>query len=117
MWKSRERESDMLFDFPSNHCVYSITPSSIKREACFLAASFLTLASMLFDSSSFSSLKFVFFNHPAEVVLSVIDSAQSPALRRFAIRSTQGVMIDAMNSRKLFDALNNKSFGILYLQA
>jgi len=62
-------------------------------------------------------LKFVFFNHPADVVLSVIDSAQSPAFSRFVIRSTQGVTMDAMNSRKLFDALNNKSSGILNLQA
>ena len=94
-----------------------MTPASIKRDACFLAASFLTVPSISFDSSSFSSLKFVFFNHPADVVLSVIDSAQSPALKRPAIRSTQGVTMDAMNSRKLFDALNSKSSGNLNLQA
>ena len=63
------------------------------------------------------SLKFVFFNHPADVVLSVMDSAQTPAFRRLANRSTQGVTMDAMNLRKLFDALNSKSSGILNLQA
>ena len=103
IWKSRERESDTLFDIPSNHCEYSMTPSSMKRDACILA-------SILFDSSSLSFLK-------SDVVLSVIDSSQSPAFKCFAIRSTQGVTMDAMNSSKLFDALNNRSFGGLNLQA
>jgi hypothetical protein len=52
-----------------------------------------------------SSLKFVFRIQPADVVLLVIDSAQSPLFNRPASISIHGLIIDAMNSSRLFDAL------------
>jgi hypothetical protein len=51
-----------------------------------------------------SSEKFVHFSHPAEVVLSLINKTQSPGWRRFAIISIHGVMIEAMNLRRLLDS-------------
>jgi len=58
--------------------------------------------------STVSSLKFVFRIQPAEVVLSVIDSAQFPLFRRPARMSIHGLIIDAMNSSRLFEALKRK---------
>ena len=46
----------------------------------------------------------VFFSQPAEVVLSVINRVQSPGHRCFDIKSIHGVMMEAMNSRRLLDA-------------
>lgn len=64
-----------------------------------------------------SSLNFVFRIQPADVVLSVIDSAQSPFDKRSASISIQGLVIDAMNLSKLFDAVKQKLGCSLYLQA
>jgi hypothetical protein len=63
-------------------------------------------------SSSFS-WKFVFHNHPSLVLLSVMDSAQSPSCKRFAMMSTQGVITAARCSSKLLDAQNLRLMGIL----
>ena len=67
--------------------------------------------------SRMSSLKFVFQIQPADVVLSVIDSAQSPLDKRSAIISIHGLIIDAMNSSRLFEDRNRKSGGISNRQA
>ena len=61
--------------------------------------------------------KNVFFSHPVEVVLSVIDRAQSPGHRRFDIKSIHGVMMEAMNSRRLLDARKRQFSGSSSLQA
>jgi len=58
-----------------------------------------------FIGSTVSSLKFVFRIQPADVVLSVIDSAQSPLFKRPARISIDGLIIDSMNSSRLFKAL------------
>jgi hypothetical protein len=51
-------------------------------------------------------LKFVLRSHPSEVVLSVIDNAQLLECKQPQIMSTQGVMIAAMCSRRLFVTQN-----------
>ena len=104
----------MLFSFPGNHCEYSLMLWWVKWLACLRAISRRTVSSIGSDPSS---RKFVFFNQPAEVVLSVIDRAQSPGRRRFEIRSIQGVTIDTMNSRRLFEAWKRQSSGSSNLQA
>ncbi len=48
--------------------------------------------------------KNVCFSHPADVVLSVIDKMQSPGWRHFDVISIQGVMMEAMNLRRLLNA-------------
>ncbi len=58
-----------------------------------------------------SSMKFVFLSHPSDVVLSVIESAQSPRFSRPAMISIHSVIIAAICSSKLFEALNWSSFG------
>ena len=85
----------------------------VKWLACFLAISRWMVSSMGFVPFS---KKFVFFSHPTEVVLSVIDRAQSPGRRRFDIKSIHGVM-EAMNSRRLLDAWKRQFSGSFSLQA
>jgi hypothetical protein len=67
--------------------------------------------------SSPSWLKFVFLSQPSEVVLLVIESAQSPNFRHPLMMSTQGVMITARCSRRLFDARNRRWGGRYECQA
>ena len=67
--------------------------------------------------STVSSLKFVFRIQPADVVLSVMDSAQSPLDKRPARMSIHGLIIDAMNSSRLFEALKRDLGGSSNLQA
>jgi hypothetical protein len=69
-------------------------------------ACFLPIFRWMVDSSGFipASKKIVVFSQLAEVVLLVIDKAQSPGLRHFDIVSIQGVMMEAINSRRLLDA-------------
>jgi hypothetical protein len=51
-----------------------------------------------------ASEKFVFFSHPADVVLLIIDKTQCPGCRHFnIIVSIQGVMMEAINLRRLLD--------------
>jgi hypothetical protein len=50
-------------------------------------------------------------------VLLVIESAQSPFDNRPTSISIQGLIIDAMNLSKLFDAVNRSCGGSSYLQA
>ena len=73
----------------------------MKWLVCCLAILRQTVAS---EVSNFLTEKLVFFIHPAEVVLSVIDSAQSPGRNLLLIKSIHGVIIEAMNSRRLFEA-------------
>jgi hypothetical protein len=61
--------------------------------------------------SSPSSIKFNFLNQPSEVVLSVIESAQSPFAIRPAMMSIHGVIIAVRCSRRLFDARNCRLSG------
>ncbi len=61
--------------------------------------------------SSPFSMKFVFFSQPSNVVLLVIDRAQLPSLSLPVSMSTQGVIIAAKYSNRLFDAQNLRSFG------
>ena len=61
--------------------------------------------------SSMSSMKFDFRSQPSEVVLSVIESAQSPFAIRPAIMSIHGVIIAVRCSRRLFDAQNCRLSG------
>ena len=61
--------------------------------------------------SSSSSMKFDFHSQPSEVVLSVIESAQSPFLSRPAMISIHGVIIAARCSRRLVDARNCRLSG------
>ena len=56
--------------------------------------------------SSPSSMKFDFRSQPSEVVLSVIESAQSPFLSHPAMMSIHGVIIAARCTWRLFDARN-----------
>ncbi len=58
-------------------------------------------------------LKFDFFIQPLAIVLSVIDSAQSPGLSRPPIMSIHGVIIAARNLSRLFDARKSRLSGIL----
>ncbi len=58
-------------------------------------------------------MKFDFRSQPSEVVLSVIESAQSPFVIRPAMISPHGVIIAARCSRRLFDAQNFRSSGIM----
>ena len=104
---SRERASATWFFSPSNHCEYSLISPLMNMEAWCLAMSILVAASRG-SASSPCSLKFVLRIHPADVVLSVIDSAQSPLFKRFARMSIHGLIIDAMNSSRLFEALKRK---------
>ena len=53
-----------------------------------------------------SSMKFDFLSHPSDVVLSVMERAQSPWVRRPAIISIHGVIIAARCSKRLLDARN-----------
>jgi hypothetical protein len=80
-------------------------PFSRKRVALALATSRGVVAWM---GSSPSSLKFVFLAQPSDVVLSVIDKAQSSNRRRFSKMSIQGVMIEAICSSRLFEALKRR---------
>jgi hypothetical protein len=53
------------------------------------------------------SMKLVFLSHdPSDVVLSVIESVQSPRFSRPAMILIHGVMIAAICSSKLFEARN-----------
>jgi hypothetical protein len=61
--------------------------------------------------SSPSLMKFVFFNQASDIVLSVIDRARLPSLSMPMSMSTQGVIIAAKCSNRLFDARNLRSFG------
>ena len=73
----------------------------MKWLACCIAISRRTVAS---EVSIFLTEKLVFFIHPVEVVLSVIDSAQLPGRNLLLIKSIHGVIIEAMNLRRLFKA-------------
>jgi hypothetical protein len=55
--------------------------------------------------------KIRFLNQPSEVVLSVIESAQSPFVIRPAMMSIHGVIIAVRCSRRLFDARNCRLSG------
>ena len=68
-------------------------------------------------SSLVISRKLVLRSHPADVELSVIESAQSPWFRRPASMSIQDEMMDAMYSNKLLDALKQSSSVSLKRQA
>jgi hypothetical protein len=70
---------------------------------CVLAWTVLTLG----------LLKFNIRIQPSAVVLSVIDSAQSPELRRPLMISIHGVTIAANNSSRLFDTRKSRLSGIL----
>jgi hypothetical protein len=72
--------------------------------AWWRALSIQTLAWTGSGSLPVSSRKFVLRSHPADVVLSVIERAQSPRCRRPANKSTHGEMIKATYFRKLLDA-------------
>jgi len=61
-----------------------------------------------YHGSTVSSLKFVFRIQPPNVVLSVIDNAQSSLFKHPARISIHGLIIDAMNSSRLFEALKRK---------
>jgi hypothetical protein len=61
--------------------------------------------------SSPSSMKFYFHSQPSEVVLLVIESAQSPFFSRPAMISIHGVIIAVRCSRRLFDAQNCRLSG------
>ncbi len=58
-------------------------------------------------------IKFVLQIQPADVVLSVMDKPQSPFVNHPSKMSIQGMMIDAMNSSRLFVALNLRFGGTL----
>ena len=68
-----------------------------------LATSDLTVA---WVGSSLSSLKFVLWDQLSEVELSVINREQSPGWSLLAMISIHGVMIDAICSNRLLEALN-----------
>jgi hypothetical protein len=91
-----------------------LTSALINISAYFLAVSTLVVA---WIGSMLGSLKFDFRIQPSAVVLSVIESAQSPLLRRPSMMSIHGVITAAKNSSKLFDARNCRSSGILNRQA
>ena len=78
--------------------------------AYFLAALTRVLA---WTGSTPCSLKFDFHIQPSAVVLLVIDSAQSPELRRPLMMSTHIVTMAAKNSSRLFDALKSRLSRIL----
>ena len=78
--------------------------------ACVRAIAILAVA-WSGSSSPKTSLKFVLCSHPAEVVLSVIESTQSPRFSRPSIMSIQGEIIDAMYSRTLFEARKRRWVG------
>ncbi len=85
--------------------------------AWWRAVSIWTLAWTGSGLSPVCSRKLVLQSHPANVVLSVIERAQSPQLRRPANKSTHGEMINAIYSSRLFDARNRRSSGISNRQA
>jgi hypothetical protein len=66
--------------------------------------------------SPMNSWKFVFQSHPPDVKLSVIERAQSPLFKQPASMSTHGEIMEAMYSKRLFDAQKSKSSGILKCQ-
>jgi len=53
-----------------------------------------------------SLMKFDCLSQPSEVVLSVIESVQSPFVSRPAMMSIHGVIIAVRCSRRLFDVRN-----------
>jgi hypothetical protein len=79
--KSRERASATLFSRPGNHWEYSLMLASRRRMAWWQAVSIRTLAWTGSGSLPVSSWKLVLRSHPADVVLLVIERAQS-RLRR-----------------------------------
>ena len=83
----------------------------MKREACFQVALILKDAWM---GLSPSLEKFDFFSHPSTVVLSVIKRMQSWGLRQPAMMSTQGEIIAARCSSRLFEALKSRWSGSRY---
>jgi len=88
--------------------------ASMKSDAWWRAISIRVVASIGLMSSS---LKFVFQIQPANVVLLVIENTQSPLVKHPASISTHGLMIDAMNSSKWFEARKRNSSGSSYRQA
>ena len=109
--KLRESASATLFSRPGNHGEYSLMPVSRKSVVWRRAVSMRTDDWTGSASTSVDSLKFVLHSQPADVELSVIDRAQSPLVSLSASMSTHGVMIDAMYSRRLFDARNQRTSG------
>jgi hypothetical protein len=112
--QSRDSASATLFSEPGNHWLYSLIPWERYCRACFRATSIRTDAWM---SSSEVSRKFVFRSQPSDVVLSVMESTQSPSVSRPAMMSIQGVMIAARCSNRLFDALKRRASGTFHRQA
>ena len=77
-----------------------------------MATSYLDSNCVAWMGSLPSSLKLVLRVQPSDVVLSVIDSEQSPCLSLPLWMSIQTEITDAMCSNKLFEALPCSSFGM-----
>jgi hypothetical protein len=100
--KLQESASATWLLLPGNHWLYSLMLADMNQDAWLCATLILIVAWSLL----MSSLKFVFCVQPSEVVLSVMDSEQSPSRRQSARMSIQGEMTRARSSRRLFDAVN-----------
>ncbi len=103
----RKSESATLFWDPGIHWLCSRILWFMYLVAWLLVTSILTVA----RTWSISSFKFVFRIHPSDVVLSVMDRAQLPSFSQPARMLTQGEMVSARCSRRLFDARNCRLSG------
>ncbi len=106
---SLERASATSLRSPLNHWLYDLSPSNMKRLACFWAASIQTNDWSLLSPCL---LKLNFQSQPSAAVLSVIDRMQSCGFKHPSIMSIHGEIIAARCFNKLFDALNFKGSGM-----